>query len=135
MISVPCPAKLAAWNPETIRCPGFDAFGVIDIEELNVPAEVTAVAAGTITAGLKSTLRSKAITPNPVRSPTVIGSETAPGVAVTAGSDTGTPDGVPAGVAVFVDVAELVGVSVAVFVGVLVAVLAAVVQVSVPQVF
>ena len=73
---------------------------------------------GVITAGLKSMLRSYEITPNPVKSPTVIGTAIVPGVALMFGNDTDTPLGVPAGVAVAVFVAVLVEVDVGVFVDV-----------------
>ena len=76
---------------------------------------------GVITAGLKSMLRSYEITPNPVKSPTVIGTAIVPGVALMFGNDTDTPLGVPAGVAVAVFVAVLVEVDVGVFVDVAVA--------------
>lgn len=35
--NVPEPVRLAAWNAEMIKCPGFEVFGVIDIALLSVP--------------------------------------------------------------------------------------------------
>ena len=62
-----------------------------DIELLIVPADVIAGLAGVINPGLKSTLRSYEITPNPVTSPTVIGIVIAdPAAPLTAGSETVT---------------------------------------------
>lgn len=120
MISVPEPAKAAPWNAEMIRCPAFELFGVMDIALLNVPATSVGGVAGVITVGSNETCMSYEITPNPVRSPTVIGMITRPGVALMLGNDTGTPDGVPAAVGVNVAVAVLVAVLVAVFAGVFV---------------
>jgi len=129
LISVPPPTNAPPWNAEIIRCPGFDAFGVIDIELLSVPAISVAGEAGVTTVGSNEICVSYEITPKPVRSPTVIGMITIPGVAITAGNETRTPDGVPAAVAVEVAVAAAVAVfvgvdvDVAVSVGVLVGVL------------
>lgn len=105
-----------------IRCPAFDAFGVMDIAELSVPATSVGGEAGVITVGSNETCMSYEMTPKPVRSPTVTGITTRPGVAVMLGSETGTPDGVPAAVGVNVAVAVLVAVFVAVFAGVFVGV-------------
>lgn len=126
LISVPPPTNAPPWNAEIIRCPGFDAFGVIDIAELRVPAISVGGEAGVTTVGSNETCMSYEITPKPVRSPTVTGIMTSPGVAVIFGSDTGTPDGVPAAVGVDVAVAVEVAVNAGVFVGVFVAVFVAV---------
>jgi len=117
-MSVPEPINDAPWNAETIRCPALAEFGVIDIALLSVPTVSVGGEAGVITVGSNEICMSYEITPNPVRSPTVIGIITRPGVALMFGNDTGTPLGVPAAVGV----AVLVAVLVAVFAGVLVGV-------------
>lgn len=126
LISVPDPTNAPPWNAEIMRCPGFDAFGVIDIAELSVPAISVGGEAGVTTVGSNETCISYEMTPNPVRSPTVTGITTRPGVAVMLGSETGTPDGVPAAVGVNVAVAVEVAVNAGVFVGVFVDVFVAV---------
>ena len=62
-----------------------------DIPLLNVPVWVKAGDAGVTMAELKSIFRSYEITFRFVRSPTVIGTEISPGVAITAGNVTVTP--------------------------------------------
>jgi hypothetical protein len=57
-MSVPIPVRLAPWNAEMIRWPGFAAFGVIAIIELIVPVTSNDGDAGVTTAGSKSTLKS-----------------------------------------------------------------------------
>jgi hypothetical protein len=59
MISVPAPDSDAAWNADTVKCPGLAMFGVISIPLLKVPATVmhalaahVAPPAGASTAGL-----------------------------------------------------------------------------------
>ena len=83
-------------------------FAVIFIALLIVPAGSNEGDAGATTDGSNETCRSYEITRRPVKSPTVIGIETIPGVAEMFGKDTCTAVG--AGVAVFVRVGERVGV-------------------------
>lgn len=54
LISVPEPVNGVAVNAETIRCPAFEVFGMIDIELLKVPAILVAGDAGVSTDGSKS---------------------------------------------------------------------------------
>ncbi len=111
-----------------IKWPGLAVLAVIDIALLMVPALSKAGEAGASTAGSKVICASYEITPLPVRSSTVIGMITSPGVAVMSGSDTAAHAlvGVAVAVAVFVAVAVGVNVSVAVAVGVSVGVSVAV---------
>ena len=62
-ISVPAPAKFAAWKAEMIKWPGLAAFGVTDIELLNVPVISKAGFAGCTTAGSKVICRSYEMIP------------------------------------------------------------------------
>jgi hypothetical protein len=78
-----------AWNADTVKCPAFAVFAVINMLELNVPAVVNDGDAGTMTAVLKSMLKSYEITWQFVRSPTVTGiAKGPPGVATTTGKFT-----------------------------------------------
>lgn len=90
-IRVPEPLSEFAWKAEMIKWPELAVFGVTNIPLLSVPATSYAGDAGVTTAGLYVICMSYEITFMPVRSPTVTGITTTPGVAITIGNETGMP--------------------------------------------